>query len=101
MIVTADHGGRGTTGTPTSPGSTTTGSRSSSTGPGVTPGSDLYDLNPDYRDPGTGRPSYAGRQPVRNGDLADLATRLLGLGPVPGSVFGARSQLDVSRLRRS
>ena len=58
-------------------------------------GNDLYALNPDYRDPGAGRPSYDGRQPVRNGDLADLTTRRMGLPPVPNSVFGAPDQLDV------
>jgi hypothetical protein len=55
----------------------------------------LYRLNPDYRDPGRRRPAYAGKQPVRNGDLADLATGLLGLGPVPGSHQDARRDLDV------
>ena len=55
---------------------------------------DLYELNPDYADPGTGRPSYGGPQPVRNGDLANLATELLGLGPVPGSELDAGQDLD-------
>lgn len=94
LLLTADHGGRGTRG------------HADPTkvddyripflvdGPSVPPG-DLYALNPDYRDPGTGRPSYDGPQPVRNGDLADLSTRLLGLPPVPGSFFGAVNQLDV------
>lgn len=65
-------------------------------GAGVEPG-DLYDLNPDYRDPGTRRPSYApDRQPVRNGDLANLATGLLGLDRVPGSRFDAAHTLVVA-----
>ncbi len=65
-------------------------------GPGIAP-ADLYDLNPAYRDPGVGRPSYAvKRQPVRNGNLADLATSLLGLDPVPGSLEGAGTPLIVS-----
>ena len=65
-------------------------------GAGVEPG-DLYDLNPDYRDPGTRRPSYArARQPVRNGDLANLATELLGLDRVRGSRFGAAQTLAVA-----
>jgi hypothetical protein len=95
LILTADHGGRGTQG------HTAAGRLDDYripflvVGAGVRPGTDLYALNPDYRDPGTGRPSYAGAQPVRNGDLADLSTRLIGLGPVPGSVFGARDPLDV------
>lgn len=66
-------------------------------GPGVARGADLYDLNPDYRDPRRGRPSYdADRQPVRNGALANLALDLLGLGPVPGSEHAVGQDLDVS-----
>nr|WP_232523678.1 alkaline phosphatase family protein [Nocardioides sp. MAH-18] len=63
-------------------------------GEGIEPG-DLYDLNPDYRDPGTSRPGYAGRQPVRNGDLGNLALDLLGLTPIPGSELDADYSLDV------
>jgi len=62
-------------------------------GRGVRP-ADLYALNPDYADPGTGRPDYGGPQPVRNGDLANLVTELLGLGPVPGSELDADQDLD-------
>lgn len=63
-------------------------------GAGIEAG-DLYDLNPDYRDPGTARPGYAGRQPVRNGDLGNLALDLLGLDPIPGSLLDADFSLDV------
>ncbi len=59
------------------------------------PAGDLYDLNPDYADPGSGRPTYAGAQPVRNADVANLATDLLGLRPVPGSELDAAQELDV------
>ena len=62
-------------------------------GRGIRP-ADLYELNPDYADPGTGRPAYGGPQPVRNGDLANLVTELLGLGPVPGSELDAGQDLD-------
>ena len=56
----------------------------------------LYALNPDYTEPGRTRPTYAGSQPVRNGDLANLSTQLLGLGDVPGSTLGrADAPLDV------
>ena len=54
-------------------------------GRGVGPG-DLYGLNPGLRRPRHARSvGYGARQqPVRNGDLANLALDLLGLGPVPG-----------------
>lgn len=92
VVLTADHGGKGA-------------GHSDRTrlynyrvpflvwGPGVT-ASDLYDLNPDYVDPGRSRPTYAGAQPVRNGDVANLATDLLGLGAVPGSELDAQQDLD-------
>jgi hypothetical protein len=57
----------------------------------------LYAINPAFRDPGTRRTTYAGRQPVRNGDLANLATELLGLGPVPGSTIDHAQRLRVRR----
>jgi hypothetical protein len=64
-------------------------------GAGVDRG-DLYAMNPDYRDPGTARPSYAGKQPVRNGDVADLAATLLGLDAVSGSELDADQSLVVT-----
>lgn len=95
VIVTADHGGL--------PGTTTHSDRTLVTnfripflvwGPGITPG-DLYALNPDYADPGVQQPGYDGPQPVRNGDVANLVTDLLGLDPVPGSQLNAAQDLDV------
>ncbi|WP_183092560.1 alkaline phosphatase family protein [Nocardioides stalactiti] len=95
VIVTADHGGV--------PGTTRHLDRTRSEnytipfvvwGPGVSTG-DLYALNPDYRDPGQEQPGYRGPQPVRNGDVANLVTDLLGLGPVPGSELDAEQDLDV------
>lgn len=65
-------------------------------GPGVDH-ANLYALNPERLDPGTGRPGFAGRQPVRNGDLSNLATRILGLGPVPGSLWNSDQRLDWHR----
>jgi len=59
------------------------------------PAGDLYALNPDYVNPGDGRPTYAGPQPVRNADVANLTTDLLGLGAVPGSELDAAQDLDV------
>lgn len=66
-------------------------------GPGIDAG-DLYQNNPDYRDPVADRPGYgARRQPVRNGDLANVVTGLLGLGPVPGSQLDRAQDLTVTR----
>ena len=94
VIVTADHGGSG---------------RGHSServehftvpfyvwGPGI-PSADLYAMNEDTRaDPGTENVGYdAPRQPVRNGDAANLALGLLGLDPVPGSTIGTGHPLRV------
>ncbi|MCP3422653.1 alkaline phosphatase family protein [Nocardioides pinisoli] len=67
-------------------------------GPGVVPGTDLYELNPDdLRDPGKQRTTYGqSPQPVRNGDLANLTLDLLDLGAVPGSEHNFGLDLDVS-----
>ena len=63
-------------------------------GPGVA-AEDLYVLNPDYADPGDSRPSYDGKQPVRNAAVANVVTDLLGLESVPGSQVDAEQDLDV------
>jgi hypothetical protein len=94
VVLTADHGG-----TPGEKGHDDAGDVEDYRIPFVVWGrgirsADLYELNPDYADPGTGRPAYGGPQPVRNGDLANLVTELLGLGPVPGSELDARQDLD-------
>jgi predicted AlkP superfamily pyrophosphatase or phosphodiesterase len=94
VVVTADHGGRGVTHRDET-------RRHSYRvpflvwGAGVAAGADLYELNPDYVEPGRSRPTYAGGQPVRNADLANLATDLLGLDPVPGSELDAAHDLTV------
>lgn len=88
VLLTADHGGKGA-------------SHSDPSkrydyrvpfvvwGPGAAKGADLYDLNTGRRaDPGRSRTSYAGTQPVRNGEVANVVTDLLDLPQVPGSVFG-------------
>ena len=65
-------------------------------GIGVARGTDLYALNPgDRRDPGVGRPTYAGVQPIRNGEVANLVLDLLDLPSVPGSTTNAWQGLSV------
>jgi len=94
IVLTADHGGIG----PSHSQVTELGDMRVPLvvwGPGVEHG-DLYEMNPSYENPGQSRPDLAGRQPVRNGDVANLVTDLLGLGPVPGSLFNAKQRLDVT-----
>lgn len=95
VVLTSDHGGRGADHSDaTSPQNYRVAFMVR--GPGVARGADLYDLNPDFRDPGKGRPSYRGaRQPVRNGAVANLSLDLLGWGPVPGSEHDVEQTLDV------
>jgi predicted AlkP superfamily pyrophosphatase or phosphodiesterase len=96
IVLTADHGGRGDR--------HDRAARRANyripfavRGPGIEPGTDLYELNPDRRDPGTRRVGYgARRQPVRNSDLANLSLDLLGLAPVHGSQVNAGQDLDVA-----
>jgi predicted AlkP superfamily pyrophosphatase or phosphodiesterase len=66
-------------------------------GCGAAGGKDLYKLNPTTRlEPGNGHPLHTDRvQPVRNGDAANLALRLLGLDPVPGSTINVRQDLAI------
>ena len=96
LILTADHGGTG----PGHGGASDAGTFTVPFyvwGPGVEAGADLYLLNADTRlDPGTERPGYDDAvQPVRNGDAANLALDLLGLGSVPGSTINS----DAAPLR--
>ena len=64
-------------------------------GSGIDAGN-LYAMNTAYADPGRRRVFYSGRQPVRNGDLANLALDLLGLGPVPHSKYDVRQNLEIT-----
>jgi predicted AlkP superfamily pyrophosphatase or phosphodiesterase len=65
-------------------------------GPGVQPGADLYQLNASLRaNPGNSRVDNDGIQPIRTHEVANLALDLLGLPPVPGSVFNADQSLRV------
>ncbi len=66
-------------------------------GCGAAAGKDLYKLNVAVRrDPGTGHPRFADPvQPIRNGDGANLAMKLLGLGPISGSTINIRQDLVI------
>ncbi len=94
IIVTTDHGGTGTA-------HAAAGTAANYTipfyiwGPVVAPGASLYALNSANRqDPGTGRPNYsASPQPIRNGEVANLALKLLGLPAVSGSTINAAQDL--------
>ncbi len=88
VIVTADHGGYGPShGNPNRPENYTI--PFLVWGPGVQPGADLYSLSAGRRaDPGRAPINPTGIEPVRNCDMANLSLKLLGLGAVPGSVYG-------------
>jgi predicted AlkP superfamily pyrophosphatase or phosphodiesterase len=68
-------------------------------GCGVAAGKDLYALNQTTRcDPGDGHPLHSDPvQPIRNGDGANLALKVLGLGPIPGSTINSRQDLAIGR----
>lgn len=65
------------------------------TGPGVPAAADLYGLNPSLAYPGKEQFGYAGVQPLRVGDLANLVTRTLGLPPIPGSTLDPEQRFQV------
>ncbi len=67
-------------------------------GPDAEAGADLYALNQSTRlDPGTSRPAYTDPvQPIRNGELANLALSILGLGAVPGSTINPARNLAIA-----
>ena len=93
LIVTADHGGSARHHRADRPLHYTV--PFYAWGPGIAP-ADLYAINPDREDPDGERPGFgADRQPVRNGDAANLALALLGLDPVPGSTIGRDAPLRV------
>jgi len=87
IILTADHGGNGTGhGTNSDPNNYTIPFYVWS--PGVPAGTDIYDLVTSKLDPATSRPTYADpNQPIRNGNILNLALRLLGFDGIPGSTI--------------
>ena len=95
VVLTADHGGLGANHVDvTKPADYTI--PFMVWGVAVAKGADLYALNADdRRRPGTSRPSYAGRQPIRNGEVANLVLDLLDLPSVVGSTFNTRRTLSV------
>ncbi|HET6563574.1 MAG TPA: alkaline phosphatase family protein [Marmoricola sp.] len=94
VVLTADHGGRGQHhGKASDPDNYTV--PFFVWGVDVEPGADLYDLNPERVDPGTGRPGYHLDPPIRNTDLASLVTTLLGHRAVPGGVLPGTQPLLV------
>jgi predicted AlkP superfamily pyrophosphatase or phosphodiesterase len=87
VVLTADHGGRGASHEDPAKAYDYT-VPFLAWGVGVARGADLYALNAGRRErPGTRRTSYAGTQPIRTGEVANLVTDLLDLPDVPGSVF--------------
>ena len=98
LIVTTDHGGTKGTYTHTVPEIPTNYTIPFYVwGPGVKAGADLYELNPDFKDPGTSRPLHdALNQPIRNGMVGNLALDLLRLPAIPGSCLNAAQGLRVS-----
>ncbi|MBM7515950.1 alkaline phosphatase family protein [Nocardioides nitrophenolicus] len=56
---------------------------------------DLYALNPDRAKPGRSRPGFgASPQPIRNGEVANASLDILGVGPVPDSLWNVEQDLD-------
>lgn len=65
--------------------------------PGVAPGAELYALNSGIRvDPGVSQIGLTGLQPIRGHEAGNLALDLLGLPPIPGSVYNARHDLRLN-----
>ncbi len=100
LIVTADHGGAGKDHHDTSKPLDYT-IPFYVWGVGTHPG-DLYAMNADCRQaPGEGRPDYAApKQPIRNGEVGNLALSLLGLPPIPGSMIDAKQDLRVGGIAK-
>jgi hypothetical protein len=99
IILTSDHGGTQGTFTHTNPVLRTNYRIPFYVwGPGVQAGVDLYQLNPDYHDPGDSSPTfYSPTPPIRNGMAGNLALDLLELPSIPKSCFNVSQQLRVGQ----
>ena len=94
VVLTADHGGNGSNhGKPEKLENYRV--PFMAWGPGVAKGRNLYAINPSFKAPKTSRPSYAGKQPIRNGDVANLVTDALDLPAIPGSELDRPRSLNV------
>ncbi|MDQ6525491.1 alkaline phosphatase family protein [Nocardioides sp. LHD-245] len=65
-------------------------------GPGAgVPNTELYKLNADRAKPGRTRPGFkAVPQPIRNGEVANVSLDILGIGPVPDSLWNSAQDLN-------
>lgn len=98
VLLTADHGGdpqAGLVGHGNAAGYPSYRIPFMAWGPGVPAGADLYEMNPTFADPGTGRPTYDQPPPIRNGNLANLVTDVLDLRGVSYSQFDRARTLTV------
>jgi len=107
LIITADHGGGGVL-----PNAHTESFHITNytipffiRAPGIPPGADIYSLFANRAHPYTNRTDYNTRpQPVRNGDASNLALKMLGLPPIPGSLmvpqfYATEFSLSVARFQ--
>ncbi len=100
LIVTADHGGRLSTKTHRKfddPRNYTV--PLLVWGPGVSADTDLYEINPSSRkNPGKTAPGHEDESlpPIRNGDVGNLALKLLDLPAIENSTINAKQDLEVS-----
>ena len=100
LLLTADHGGTATIGhtNATLPENYTIPFFLSA--PGIPGGSNIHDWMENRFDPVGIRPTYTdSRQPMRNGDVANLAAALLGLPSVPGSLMKPELKKPVTVAR--
>ncbi len=103
IMLTADHGGGGTTPNNSHTDATLQGNYTIPfflAAPGIAAGSDLHAVFANRFNPGAARPTYADpAQPMRNGDVANLSAALLGVPPVAGSLMGPEFKKPLTEVR--